>query len=1421
MMCKSTVCKPLFLSWADMFAFFFHGTKRTPAFCLITTLVWALFVPGAVAQSSTNIPVFQFAIFYNLDLEIAAAQTMIITGPVFSDGGLWSGSTTITFANTVSAVGLATNTPYDPFCTGYIGSGLSHYSLAGQPTSSNAPLTMALVGTNSDPAAVEALINLPPTNYAMNTAAAFTSSGQFYLANQADLYLTNFPSGTNWGSLTPRGTNLILYYQDAANGPSNYLTRIPYDFYLLTNRANHTIFSANNVTSGQITNVWYAGYSFATNVIFYDWREGWNGGSGIGGRGKTVQAVQIDIAKFNGWLTNSGATNIGLYYNGQCKSHKFHPIDSIYVYNAVPLTGTVLPAVRLVNGGMLPSQTAPYGFTVVTAMPMYVYGNYNVSNSFGSSLGQNSTTYTWPAALMADSISILSGNWTDGLVAKMPTASSSTTIDAACLAGIVPSTNSMYSGGVENFLRTLEYWSGSALWYNGSIVAMFPSRYATNYWQQTGNYYAAPSRHWAFDTNFVNPARLPPCTPWFGNTTNPPVIFSQPQSQTISSGNNATFGVLADGSDPLSYQWSFNGTNIDAATNASLALTNLQFSQAGNYAVLVTNAYGSTLSSNAVLTVTATPPSIQVQPTNQTVFVNGTASFSVTAAGSLPLSYQWSLNGADLDGATNASLTLANVQTNQAGNYVAQMTNAFGSTNSTSVLLTVVGLPPTILTQPTNQTVFVNGTTTFTIMAGGTTPLNYQWSLNGTNLDGATNALLTLTNVQLSQAGNYAVQVANGFGSTNSSNAALSVVDLPPSIVTQPTNQTLVVEDTAIFIVTAAGFPPLNYQWSFNGTNLDGATNASLALTNVQFSQAGNYAVLVANAYGSILSSNAVLTVVGLPPTILTQPTNQTVFVNGSTSFAVVAGGTMPLNYQWSLNGTNLDGATNASLTLTNVQLSQAGNYSAQVANAFGSKNSSNAALSVVDLPPAIVIQPTNQVVIVEGTANFSVAVTGLPPLSYQWNFNGTNLDGATNASLALTNVQFSQAGNYAVLATNAYGSILSSNAMLTVNPPTPCVDPPVGLVAWWQAEGNANDSMGTNNGLLTNGITFTDGKVGQGFHLNGINQYIQIADSAALKPASVTVEAWVRLDVQVTPGANSPGQEFIVFKKNSRAGNFEGYSLLKNQVSGRDFFRFAIASSAGVQVKADSTTVPLVGVWYHLVGTYDGVTGSLKLYVNGVQEGSANPGFPLDYGTRPVFIGTTAEYWDGKFGGTVDEVSIYNRALSTNEIQAIYNARSNGKCPLPPTIVVQPMNQTNVVGADAAFNITAIGSQPLNYQWQLNGTNLVDATNATLTLNSVTTDLAGNYSVTVENNAGSITSSNAVLSVYASAAATLNGCSLSADNEFQFQVAGVPGFNYAVQESTNLIDWVSLITNASPFTFVDTNANNFPQQFYRTLYVP
>jgi hypothetical protein len=167
---------------------------------------------------------------------------------------------------------------------------------------------------------------------------------------------------------------------------------------------------------------------------------------------------------------------------------------------------------------------------------------------------------------------------------------------------------------------------------------------------------------------------------------------------------------------------------------------------------------------------------------------------------------------------------------------------------------------------------------------------------------------------------------------------------------------------------------------------------------------------------------------------ITSQPTNQTVVVGGTATFSVSASGTSPLSYQWTFNTTNITGATNTTLTLSNVQLNQAGTYAVTVSNLADSVLSSNATLTVL-MPAAIITQPTNQTVYVGGTASFSVAASGTLPLRYQWNFNTTNIANGTNATVVLTNVQLNQAGNYTVLVSNLVNSILSSNAVLTVNP--------------------------------------------------------------------------------------------------------------------------------------------------------------------------------------------------------------------------------------------------------------------------------------------------------------------------------------------------------------------------------------------------
>jgi pectate lyase len=279
-----------------------------------------------------------------------------------------------------------------------------------------------------------------------------------------------------------------------------------------------------------------------------------------------------------------------------------------------------------------------------------------------------------------------------------------------------------------------------------------------------------------------------------------------------------------------------------------------------------------------------------------------------------------------------------------------------------------------------------------------------------------------------------------------------------PSIGNAPQDQTALVGQDAIFNVLASGTAPLSYRWYYNTNSLlTNAINSTLTLTNVQLSDSGGYSVVVSNSYGSVTSAVAQLTVsVPVAPSITTQPQDQTNILPGATAtFSVIASGSEPLNYQWYYNtSTLLTNATDATLTITNVQVANAGSYSVAVNNLAGSVASSNAVLSVNTNPaaPVFVTQPASQVVSVGSTASFTAVAAGTAPISYQWNRNGTTIPGATSSTLTLTNAQTTNDGSYTVTASNSVGSVTSDAAILTVITALPVVNTAFNLVGFGQA---------------------------------------------------------------------------------------------------------------------------------------------------------------------------------------------------------------------------------------------------------------------------------------------------------------------------------------------------------------------------------
>jgi hypothetical protein len=213
---------------------------------------------------------------------------------------------------------------------------------------------------------------------------------------------------------------------------------------------------------------------------------------------KTVRPIDINV----GALANWSQTNASLRPALGAKD-----VSSIYVVDSRTLAGSQLGAVRLVSGQNLPA----LGLTVATARPLYLLGNYNQ----GKKPGTADTTTTLPASVVADAVTILSPNWTDAKSSQSlgSRTAKPTTVNAAILTGVVETTLGYYSGGMENFPRFLESWgSANTFTYNGSMVKMFPSRYATNTWG-LGSVYSPPKRNWAYDLNFNDPTKLPPLTP--------------------------------------------------------------------------------------------------------------------------------------------------------------------------------------------------------------------------------------------------------------------------------------------------------------------------------------------------------------------------------------------------------------------------------------------------------------------------------------------------------------------------------------------------------------------------------------------------------------------------------------------------------------------------------------------------------------------------------------------------------------------------------------------------------------------------------------------------------------------------------------------------------------------------------------------
>jgi hypothetical protein len=270
-----------------------------------------------------------------------------------------------------------------------------------------------------------------------------------------------------------------------------------------------------------------------------------------------------------------------------------------------------------------------------------------------------------------------------------------------------------------------------------------------------------------------------------------PVITANPSNQTATAGQGTGFTAAATGSPTPTVQWqaSTNGgstwTNISGATSTTYTFTTSTSQSGSQYRAVFTNSAGSATTSAATLTVNpaVTAPSITTQPARQTVNAGQSVSFSVTATGTAPLTYQWQkLSGSTWGnvGMNSASFTISAAASSDAGSYHVVVANSAGSVTSSTGTLTV-NVSPLVTSNPTSQTVTAGRSVSFSAAASGSPPPSVQWQVSTnsgstfTNISGATATTYTFTAAATQTGNQFRAVFTNSAGSATTSAAKLTV----------------------------------------------------------------------------------------------------------------------------------------------------------------------------------------------------------------------------------------------------------------------------------------------------------------------------------------------------------------------------------------------------------------------------------------------------------------------------------------------------------------------------------------------------------------------------------------------------------------------------------------------------------------------
>lgn len=479
----------------------------------------AYHLTNAVQQDiqMAEIPVFQFAIFYNSLLEFSDCAPLTVNGRVHCNTNIYVGclsSSSLTFQYFVTSSGVITNPAWDGFAQGSWTGPITYGGTPSPGWSTGEPVLTLPIGTNNTPAAVREIINPPPAGEGSTNPVSpqryynkASMRVELWGTNSLDRW-TNIITGVSTNVYTNNNAMSITIKSSMYDPSPLVLSNGPLYSPRWTNWGRYNI-DTNLAFGTSFTNAW-----LSTSNIFFDQREG-----------RSNHTAQIDMGKLGAWIGNIGGTtntNCTPYWNAAT------PFNGVVYVNDMRYTNNNwMGCVRLTNGVNITNGLYATGVTVATPNPLYMWGNYNCPAYQQST----NTSVARPCSVACDALTMLSPNWVDSSSSTaLAVTAANQTANIAIIAGNVPSTDSSvtgFSGGVHNLPRLLEDWSSATLWLNTSMINLYNSVQAAKQFQKPGIYYKPPTRNFIFDLNFTTSTGLPPGTPQVdrmirGTWCNPP-----------------------------------------------------------------------------------------------------------------------------------------------------------------------------------------------------------------------------------------------------------------------------------------------------------------------------------------------------------------------------------------------------------------------------------------------------------------------------------------------------------------------------------------------------------------------------------------------------------------------------------------------------------------------------------------------------------------------------------------------------------------------------------------------------------------------------------------------------------------------------------------------------------------------------------